>query len=364
MIITEYDVVILDMSNIFYRSYCAINYENDNGVDVSGIFGTLQTIQSLLRQLNPKCVVAVFDGKGGSKKKKKIYDKYKEGRSIPIKVSEFIRPEDFKKEREKSRENFLSQMRKLNEFLSYLPIYRIAIEGYEADELIAYVAQNYLKNNSIAIVSGDKDFQQLHTDIHHCYYLHTKTIVSEYELEQKWGSSYGKMITIARCFFGDASDNINGIYGFKLKTLQNYFPYLFDKAFKPETIDDVFKRMEEEYAIIKEKGKEYASNFKTLLAKHKYILEDDDKDSCIKCRDILKRNYTLMQLFEPDINMEAKMRLNNVFTQGVEFKPIDYKQSIIREGIQIIDKTMLAWELSYKDLDIYQKKFKEKFLLT
>lgn len=355
------DVLLLDMSNIFIRSFCAIQYENERGVDLSGVVGTLATIQSQIIKHQPTHVVAVFDGKGGSKKKKKIWEGYKEGRSIPIKVNRFVRPEDMGKEREHSRENYMYQLKRLNEFISELPIHRVVIEGCEADEVIGYMSEVYYKDQSKIIVSGDKDFHQLISGRCTQYSLNDKKIVTPSTVYEKWGTKYGRNVLLFRCFDGDGSDNIPGLFGYGIKSLLKYFPHLADEK---EIVDLTQFR---EYLIwLREKCEQekatYVKNYNTVLQKIDQILDGVDKKQPEKCWTILERNYTLMQLFEPRLTSDAKDKMYKCMDERVKFSSIGYKKLVIEEDINISDTNLYLWETTYKDLE-YKQKQAQKLIL-
>ena len=66
-------VLIVDGMNLFIRTFSAIPTLNEDGQHIGGLSGFLQSLAATVRMVNPTRVVVVFDGKGGSLRRKKIY---------------------------------------------------------------------------------------------------------------------------------------------------------------------------------------------------------------------------------------------------------------------------------------------------
>ena len=64
-------VLIIDGLNTFIRCWSSIPTMNDDGDHVGGVTGALKSIGYGIRQTQPSRVVVVFDGKGGSQRRKK-----------------------------------------------------------------------------------------------------------------------------------------------------------------------------------------------------------------------------------------------------------------------------------------------------
>ena len=70
------------------------------------------------------------------------------------------------------------------ELKEYFPYRVVDVESAEADDIIATLAKEYCANEDILILSGDKDFIQLHT---YSNDLHTYQIVKQYDpVRKKW----------------------------------------------------------------------------------------------------------------------------------------------------------------------------------
>lgn len=352
------DVLLLDISSLFFRSYTALQVETEEThEDCSGIVGTIQTIESQIKTHNPKIVVGVYDGKNGSKKKKKLFSDYKAGRKLPIKISA-VHHERTKEDEEKARENFLQQQRSLFEYLSFLPIHQIVVTDYEADEILAYVNEHYFQDWERVIVTGDKDFQQLITETCNIFHLYDKKTKDLDALEKTWGTRNGHIVTILRCIIGDDSDKINGIYGLGLKTIQKNFPKL--SGLNLETLGEFKEYLLSYKKELEEQTVNIASNWKTVLANIEHLLEGNDKKTGEKCWSILERNYELMQLFHPELDKVAIDKIHKSLRNPVSFQSQEFRKKAILEGINFQSHKYGGWELGYKDLVFNMKHAEEK----
>jgi 5'-3' exonuclease len=66
--------------NTFIRSFGATPAYNEDGDHIGGITGFLYSVGKVVRDLKPTRCIIVFDGRGGSAKRKKIYSNYKANR--------------------------------------------------------------------------------------------------------------------------------------------------------------------------------------------------------------------------------------------------------------------------------------------
>jgi len=70
-------VLLVDGLNLFIRSFCAVQTTTRDGLFTGGLFGSLNSLQSAIRATNPSRVIMIFDGRGGSVKRKQLYPEYK-----------------------------------------------------------------------------------------------------------------------------------------------------------------------------------------------------------------------------------------------------------------------------------------------
>jgi 5'-3' exonuclease len=266
-------VLIIDGLNNFIRTWAASPATNSDGQHIGGIVGFLQTIALAIRTLGPTRTIIVFDGKGGSVRRKKLYPDYKAGRK-PLKRPN--RVEGLTEENE--AENMRRQFRRLVEYLNYLPITFMAIENIEADDAIAYIGNQILRNSRITIMSTDKDFYQMINDRISIWSPTKKILYDRKRIEEEFEILPENFIYY-RIIDGDKSDNIGGVRGLGLKTIRKKFPFLKDQVIY--TFDEFLN----------------VSNY----VEHKELLE---------------RNYRLMQLKEVDIPGNAKLSIQELVHNG------------------------------------------------
>ena len=84
-------VLIVDGLNSFIRVFSAVPLVNDDGDHIGGYVGFMRSIAAVIRQFKPTRCIIVFDGKGGSARRKKMHSGYKEGRTMSTR---FNRRED------------------------------------------------------------------------------------------------------------------------------------------------------------------------------------------------------------------------------------------------------------------------------
>lgn len=292
--------LIIDGLNNYIRAFTAVPAISDNGYHVGGLLGFLKTVIYSINRFNPTQVVIVFDGKGGSLRRKKLYKDYKEKRTPKITLNRF---EDYGKAGT-SEDAFRHQLSRAAEYLTTLPVRIIIQDHVEADDVIAYISRQCLNkpDQRITIVSSDKDFLQL-VDERTSVFRPTKKIVYTPESLKEDFDVVGENFLIRRCFEGDNSDNINGVLRVGHKTLLKLFDkYGSDDIILIEEIEEECKKQVE----LKNRKKVYSA-----------ILEQVD---------ILKRNFKLMQLQDVDISGTVKSNIRGILERPV--KKFDQKTFI------------------------------------
>ena len=152
-------LMIIDGLNTFIRVFSAVPALNDDGDHIGGVTGFLRSIAANIRQHKPTRCVIVFDGKGGSRRRKDLFPEYKANRANKTafnRYQEFASLED-------EQDSMKRQFGRLIQYLNCLPITTISIDNVEADDVMAYIANEiYTKDeNRATIVSTDRDFLQL-----------------------------------------------------------------------------------------------------------------------------------------------------------------------------------------------------------
>ncbi len=203
--------LFIDGNHLFYRSFFAIkNLSTPEGIPTNAIFGFLKAILHLTKQQKPDVLAVCFDTKGGTYRSE-ITPEYKANRPSPP-------------------ASLIEQSKRIREILTKLQIPWFEKTGYEADDLLATLATDYVeKNHQVYIYSGDKDLLQLISPSIHVLVpvlKQTEPVDADEEfVREKYGVLPSQIIDF-KSLVGDPSDNIKGVPKIGLKTaaklLQKY----------------------------------------------------------------------------------------------------------------------------------------------
>ena len=227
-------VLLIDGLNTFIRVFSAIPTTNEDGVHIGGIVGFLRSIGYTINMVRPTRVIIVFDGKGGSNRRRKIFPEYKMGRKMSVRLN---RTTGVSLTREDEHKMMIAQLNRVIEYLECLPLTITNVENVEADDVIGYCAKHLFKDK-VTIMSTDKDFLQLVDNRIQIYSPTKKLMYDEERIKNEYGID-AKNFLLYRIMDGDKSDGIPGIKGAGLKTLLKVFPYL--ESPHQFTIEDIMK---------------------------------------------------------------------------------------------------------------------------
>lgn len=290
-------VLIIDGLNTFIRCWTSIPTLNDNGDHIGGVTGVLKSIGYAIRQVEPTRVIVAFDGQGGSKNRKKIYSEYKANRGG--KQLRINRAYNEMMNEEEERESMKRQYVWLMDMLDYLPVTTMIYDGVEADDTMAYIATNLVKEDEQAVVmSTDKDFLQLVNDTTIVWSPTKKKIYNNSRIKEEFGMN-PKNLLLYRVLDGDSSDNIPGVYGCGIKTILKRYP---------EVKEDSEISLDEFFALTEQKVEETKGKIKI----YKDILESKDQ---------IIMNEKLMQLKDVDISGQIKMKILERYNENL--KPLN-----------------------------------------
>ncbi len=193
-------LVLIDGPNYVFRAFHAVrhNLTNSKGEPTNAVFGYVQMLKSVLKDLSPTHVAVAFDPKGGTFRNE-MYADYKAHRP-PM-------PEDL-----------AAQWPWVFEITDAFKLNRICVENYEADDVIATLAkQADAKGWDVTIVSTDKDLMQL---VNARVWMRDTMKHIDYGIEEvkaRWGVGPERIHDLL-ALAGDSSDNIPGVPGIGPKT--------------------------------------------------------------------------------------------------------------------------------------------------
>lgn len=309
--------LIIDGHNTYIRSFTTVPVVNDNGEHFGGTLGFLRSLVYLLKRFKPTEVVIVFDGKGGSVRRRKLYKEYKSGRKNKILPNRFA---DLKSPHTEE-ESFVYQLRLLGEYLQHLPVKLLAFDNIEADDVIAEIANvRSDRNQSSVIVSSDKDFLHI-VNSNITVYRPVKKKLYGGKLFKEDYEVVPANYLIRRVFEGDISDNITGVMGVGHRTLIK----LFDKYTKDDeiTFEEIFEECERQ---VKEGSK-----------KKVYLKILDQKS-------ILERNFKLMSLRKVDIAGTTKLSIQGILSRPANKLDLkSFKKLLVRDRLNSVIRNFEGW---------------------
>ncbi len=196
-------LMIIDGNSLLHRAFYALpTLTTKEGLHTNAVYGFLTMLYKIHDDYNPDYIGVAFDRKGATFRHKE-YQEYKAGRK-------------------KTPDELGMQFSVLKEVLDKLNIFRVELEGFEADDLAGTLAKHGEKNGlDVILVTGDKDYLQLIND-------KTKVLITrkgmtnlevydEKALFERYEVTPTQFIDL-KGLMGDQSDNIPGVPGVGEKT--------------------------------------------------------------------------------------------------------------------------------------------------
>jgi DNA polymerase-1 len=193
-------LLLLDGHSLAYRAFFALpveNFSTTTGQHTNAVYGFTSMLINVLRDEQPTHVGVAFD-KSRQTFRLQEYPDYKAGRN-------------------KTPQEFSSQLPLIQEVLDALRIPYLEQEGYEADDLIATLATEATRDGlDVLILTGDRDSLQLVSET--CTVLYPMRGVSELArmtpsaVQDKYGVPPGRYPELA-ALVGETSDNLPGVPG-------------------------------------------------------------------------------------------------------------------------------------------------------
>jgi DNA polymerase I len=312
-------LMVFDGLNTFIRSFGATPAYNEDGDHVGGISGFLYSIGKTIRDFRPTRCVIVFDGRGGNAKRKRIYKDYKANRANKTRLR---RHDHHDSTLEQEQESMRHQFSRLISYLDNLPVTFISMDGIEADDTIAYIAQMYEDTcKKITIISTDRDFYQLVDNRIQVWSPIKKKMYEVDTVIEEFGVHPNNMV-LYRAFTGDASDNIPGVSGIGPKTILKTIPQLKDDMVF--TLDDLIE----------------SSNSAVLLksANHKTYTK------ILEHVDTLKQNCELMNIKLLDIPAQTSTKIRGIMEQPIsELNRAEFQRLFYEDKMWAIMKNLPEW---------------------
>ncbi len=199
------ELFLIDGNSLAYRAFFALpeSIATSTGVPTNAIFGFASMLVKILTDYGPKATVVVWDA--GSSGRKEVYAEYKAGRAT--------RPDLLKE-----------QWPHLEPLVDAFGYRNIRVDGYEADDVIASIAEVAKREDppiEVMVVTGDRDAYQLVDE--QVSIMTTSRGITDTKVYDRQGviDRYGIPPELVPDFLGlkgDTSDNIPGVPGIGDKT--------------------------------------------------------------------------------------------------------------------------------------------------
>ncbi|GAA6614949.1 DNA polymerase I [Scytonema sp. NUACC26] len=208
--------ILVDGHSLAFRSYYAFAKGNDGGlrtktgIPTSVCFGFLKSLLEVMATEQPQAMAVAFD--------------------LGLPTFRHEADDTYKADRPGTPEDFIPDLKNLQELLDALNLKIVTAPGYEADDVLGTLAQKAAASGyKVKILTGDRDLYQLidpNKDISVLYFSpdalkrSTNAGISEFSVEQvkgKLGIEPSQVVDY-KALCGDKSDNIPGVRGIGEKT--------------------------------------------------------------------------------------------------------------------------------------------------
>ena len=196
-------LVILDAHAIIHRAYHALpNFSNSQGVPTGALYGIASMLIRIIEDLKPDYIVAAYD--------------------LPKPTFRHVAYDAYKKGRVKAEDDLVTQMKTSRDLFAAFNIDCLDAEGFEADDVVGTLVEQYKDECNIIIASGDMDTLQL-VDGKNVRVFTLKKGVNDTVIYDEAGvlERYGfkpEQLVDYKGLRGDPSDNIIGVPGIGEKT--------------------------------------------------------------------------------------------------------------------------------------------------
>jgi len=187
---------LIDGNSLCYRAFYAIKeLSTSKGFPTNAIYGFVNMLRKIIKDHEPDMMAVVFDMAGPTER--------------------HLKYEEYKIHREPMPDALADQMDRIKEVVEAYNIPVVRMQGYEADDIIATIADKSAKKGiNVTIVSNDKDALQLVNDRIKVFSPHPMgdKLYDEAAVEKKYGVHPGAMVEMM-ALMGDQSDNVPGVKG-------------------------------------------------------------------------------------------------------------------------------------------------------
>ncbi|MFT5169654.1 MAG: DNA polymerase-1 [Candidatus Omnitrophota bacterium] len=323
---------ILDGHALCYRAFYAVReLTNSKGQPTNAVFGFVNIFRKLLKNFEPTHMVACFDSKGPTFR----HDMYKE----------------YKSQRSPMPDELRSQIPIIKDLLKAYHVSIVEQVGYEADDLIAGLAQRVSsKDMEVVIVSEDKDLYQLFNDYTKFFSVRQDKLLDQAMVTKKLGFEATRIVDFIG-MAGDKADNIPGVVGVGEVTARNLINEF-------GSLEDIYANLDK-IEKVKVRAKMERDRENALFSKELALLVYD-KPVDIDVESFEWQDPDRDKLFEMYKDLEFKrwadeyaQEMMPEVTVAIDIKPFDLNVLKGKKQVSILFKEELIYLATQRD-EIYQ----------
>ncbi|GAA4371554.1 DNA polymerase I [Actinomadura sp. NPDC048032] len=219
-------LLLLDGHSLAYRAFFALpveNFSTTDGQPTNAVYGFTSMLINVLRDEQPSHIAVAFD------------------RSEPtFRHEQYV---EYKAGRQKTPDEFRSQVSLIFEVLDALRIPRLSVAGFEADDIIATLSvQATRAGMQTLIVTGDRDaFQLVDDSVTILYPVRGVSELARMDpaaVEAKYGVPPERYRELA-ALVGESSDNLPGVPGVGPKTAAKWLTKYGDLDTLVNRVDEI-----------------------------------------------------------------------------------------------------------------------------
>jgi DNA polymerase-1 len=212
-------IFLVDGNSFVYRAYFATPYlSNSKGMPTNAIYAFVNMLKKLIGERKPEGLVVVWDSRAPS---------------FRVQISQ-----EYKATRPPMPGNLSLQFPYVKAIVEAMGIATLEKEGFEADDIIATLARNLIREDArVVVVTSDKDIMQLACASVTIYDSMKNLDMGREEVALKFGID-PCLIPDFLALSGDTSDNIPGVPGIGEKTAR-------DLVSTFGTLEEIYARVDE-----------------------------------------------------------------------------------------------------------------------
>jgi len=201
-------LIVIDSNSVIHRAFHALPpLSTKKGEIVNAVYGFLLVLFKAIKEFRPDHIIATFD--------------------LPVPTFRHKKFEKYKAKRPPTPPELYNQIPKVKEILKAFNILIFEKEGFEADDLIGTISQQFSRKQiipraEVIILSGDLDVLQLVNKSIKAYILRKgvkdTVLYDENLVREKYQGLNPNQLDDFKALRGDPSDNIPGVRGIGEKT--------------------------------------------------------------------------------------------------------------------------------------------------